>query len=192
MKRIIAAIMLVMFIISGSSFAEEEIFTFRDGVSWGMSNNDVVNIEGTKKYSSYGSDYYGTNNFMSIEYANVKAAGEDATLSYNFLNDALVSIIVLFNDNANTDSVVNALTTKYGESQEADIDRFISDVAVSYPGREAVYSLFASMSELKVWESSSTYIVFLKDMGQLFYFGEKEIETQSSVNHENVINTDGI
>ena len=115
MKKVVSFILLLVsfFSFCFSAYAEEE-FSFRNGITFGMTMEQVISAEGSQP------DDKDENNLL---YTGQKSAGKCATILYRFVNNALYGIGVIFkethtNDNLyieDFESVDEALTEKYGE-----------------------------------------------------------------------------
>ena len=112
------AVSLVLLLVSFFSFcfsacAEDE-FSFRNGITFGMTMEQVISAEGSQPDAK---------NEDRLMYIGQKSAGKSAIIIYMFVNNSLYGIYVTFtethtNDNLyikDFESVDKALTEKYGE-----------------------------------------------------------------------------
>ena len=82
MKKMLS-IMLVL-LLACCALAEEEVFHFRKGIEWGMSQKEVLAAEGNPKYDTDDDD-----GVRTIEIEGLKQGGEKCDIEYGFAHDAL-------------------------------------------------------------------------------------------------------
>lgn len=122
MKKILAIVMaLAMVLTAASVLAEENAFTFRNGVTFGLNMDQVMEKE-TGRYEIDSEHTLGPVEFYELEYEHVSVDGKPADLTYLFVGNELVAIRVNLEEHAATfDQVKAALSEKYGESVPVDL-----------------------------------------------------------------------
>lgn len=121
MKRFIAmTLALVMLSLGFSAMAEG--FTFRNGVTWGMTPEQVQEVEdGEFTITDSVSDAGIKRVFM--EKQGVEAAGAKANLEYLFYEDKLMVCVYMFEtEEMSLEKIQAALEAKYGETTEVDVE----------------------------------------------------------------------
>ena len=129
MKRIAALLCaLLLLAASCSALAEETpVFTFRNGVQWDMSPEEVAACEGTPADSSREEEIRST-----LVYNSVQASKYPAMLGYVFLEHQLKTIMYMIFDVQTEDFIYmkNALAQVYGASQDVDLLQITESIAV--------------------------------------------------------------
>lgn len=122
MKKILAIVMaLAMVFAAATVLAEENTFTFRNGVTFGMNMDQVMDTE-TGRYEIDSEHTRGPVTFDELEYEHESVDGKPADLTYLFVGNELVAIRVNLEEHAATfDQVKTDLTAKYGESTPVDL-----------------------------------------------------------------------
>lgn len=119
MKKSVSVLLaIVLLVLPLVSFAEA--FTFRNGVTFGMTVDEIIECEGKEPDITEGE---------LIAYENQKSAGKDCTVCYEMSNNKLVGMHVLFRekhsfDNAyieDFESVDQSLTSKYGKANTQNL-----------------------------------------------------------------------
>ena len=101
--------------------AEEAVFTFRNGVTFGMKMDDVISAESSMFYEIDKERTRGPVTFMELEYEKVTENNVRADLSYLFVDDALVAIRVDYETrDISYAQLKAALTAEYGETAQLD------------------------------------------------------------------------
>ena len=138
MKKVIATLMvLVMMAAAGvAALAEENTFSFREGVTFGMKMDQVIAAE-TGRYEIDKERTHGPVDFDELEYENILVDGKPADLTYLFINDALVAIRVSFEERAVTfDQAKADLAAISGETAPVDLNKLGNGIyAVDDDGR---------------------------------------------------------
>ena len=122
MKKILAIVMaLAMVFAAATVLAEENTFTFRNGVTFGMNMDQVMAVE-TGRYEIDSEHTRGPVTFDELEYEHESVDGKPADLTYLFVGNEQVAIRVNLEEHAATfDQVKAELTAKYGESAPVDL-----------------------------------------------------------------------
>ena len=122
MKKILAIVTaLTMVFAAATVLAEENTFTFRNGVTFGLNMDQVMETE-TGRYEIDSEHTIGPVEFYELEYEHVSVDDKPADLTYMFVGNELVAIRVNLEEHAATfDEVKAALTEKYGESAPVDL-----------------------------------------------------------------------
>ena len=137
MKKILAIVMaLAMVFTAVTVLAEENAFTFRSGVTFGMNMDQVMETE-TGLYEIDSEHTRGPVTFDELEYEHVSVNDKPADLTYLFVGNELVAIRVNLEEYATTfDQAKADLTAKYGESAPVDLARLGNGIyAVDDDGR---------------------------------------------------------
>ena len=137
MKKILAIVMaLAMVFTAATVLAEENAFTFRSGVTFGMNMDQVMETE-TGLYEIDSEHTRGPVTFDELEYEHVSVNDKPADLTYLFVGNELVAIRIDLEEYAATfDQVKADLTAKYGESAPVDLARLGNGIyAVDDDGR---------------------------------------------------------
>ena len=123
MKKLIAILLtLCVLCTSAAVFAEEEPFTFRNGITFGMSLNDVIAAETARYYELDTEHTWGRVNFTELEYENVTENNVRADLKYLFESDKLVAIRVNYETrDIRFEQVKADLEEKFGKSAAVDM-----------------------------------------------------------------------
>ena len=137
MKKILAIVMaLAMVFTAATVLAEENAFTYRNGVTFGLNMDQVMATE-TGLYEIESEHTRGAVRFDELEYEHTTVDGKPADLTYLFVGNELVAIRVSLEEHAATfDEVKAALTAKYGESAPVDLAKLGNGIyAVDDDGR---------------------------------------------------------
>ena len=122
MKKLFAVLTVLCLVFSKAAMAEGDTFAFRNGVQFGMTQNEVTTTEGNARYEVDTEHTHGSVTFTEVEYENVNGDDVKGDVAYLFLDDKLVAIHVDFDEKDNTfESAEKYLTEKYGEGQELDL-----------------------------------------------------------------------
>ena len=123
MKKLLVVLTVLCLVFSMAAMAEGDAFTIRNGVQFGMTQDEVTNTEGDAKYEVDTERTRGSVTFTEVEYENIDI-GENmkGDLAYLFLEDKLVAIRVDFDKKVNTfEGADKYLTEQIGEGKELDI-----------------------------------------------------------------------
>lgn len=108
MKKLLAIVMALL--LAGGALAEGA-FSLENGVTWGMTEGDVLAIEGTAD-TEFGT-YSG---FETLEVEDVAFRGHEADVSYLFVNDALLmAAYELDIEDVDPMALVRQLDGEYGD-----------------------------------------------------------------------------
>ena len=137
MKKILAIVMaLAMVFAAATVLAEENTFTFRNGVTFGLNMDQVMDME-TGAYEIENEHTRGRVTFYELEYAHTTVDDRPADLTYLFVGNELVAIRVNLEEHATTFEQTKAqLTAKYGEAGPVDLAKLGNGIyAVDDDGR---------------------------------------------------------
>ena len=137
MKKILAIVMaLAMVFAAATVLAEENTFTFRNGVTFGLNMDQVMDME-TGAYEIENEHTRGRVTFYELEYEHTTVDDKPADLTYLFVGNELVAIKVNLEEHAATfDQVKADLTAKYGEATQVDLAKLGNGIyAVDDDGR---------------------------------------------------------
>ena len=127
---------LTMVFAAATVLAEENAFTFRNGITFGLNMDQVMATE-TGRYEIDSEHTRGPVTFDELEYEHVSVNDKPADLTYLFVGNELVAIRIDLEEYAATfDQVKADLTAKYGESAPVDLARLGNGIyAVDDDGR---------------------------------------------------------
>ena len=137
MKKILAIVTaLTMVFAAATVLAEENAFTFRNGITFGLNMDQVMATE-TGRYEIDSEHTRGAVTFAELEYEHVTVDDKPADLTYLFVGNELVAIRVNLEEYATTfDQAKADLTAKYGEAAPVDLTRLGNGIyAVDDDGR---------------------------------------------------------
>ena len=120
MKKMAAALIAVLMILSVAALAEDSAFTFRNGVTFQM---DMAAVMATESGRAETDDEHtrGGIEYTKAEYEHVTENGAQADLEYLFIGNSLVAVRVKYDDGRmNYDTLMNDLTSRYGEAAAVD------------------------------------------------------------------------
>ncbi len=123
MKKAVAALLALCLMISAAVLAEEAAapFTIREGITFGMSQADLIAALGTTHYEIDTEDTLIDLVFTEVEVEHTTVNGLRADVKYILLNDKLFAVHVDYDDVPGAyDQVKAMLTEKYGESTPTD------------------------------------------------------------------------
>lgn len=112
----------------GSANAETEdyTFTFRNGIVWGASPEEVMTAEGTPDKEPAGAEELEVGHLTSYLCSDYTVAGYDTEMYYEFLDDRLAIIAMILKDYENDaetlENVKSELIAAYGEPNYEDYD----------------------------------------------------------------------
>ena len=137
MKKILAILMtLAMVIAATAALAEENTFTFRNGITFGMNMDQVMAAE-TGRYEIDNEHTHGPVSFTELEYEHVMVDNKPADLKYLFVGNELVAIRVNFEERAiSFDQAKADLAALSGEAAPVDLAKLANGIyAVDDDGR---------------------------------------------------------
>lgn len=115
MRKILATLFVLL--LACSAVAEEASgFTFRNGIAWGMSQQEVLEAEGNPKYETEDDD-----DTRMIEIEDVEFGGVKCDVEYAFIDDMLFMATVEYDADEvsqSFDDVKAKLVERYGEPGE--------------------------------------------------------------------------
>lgn len=114
MKKWLALVLALVLLSSASFSAIAEPFSFRNGVTFGMTREEIIACEGAEPHNAKEDN---------LHYSAQKSAGKNCAVSYSLSEGKLYKIIVLFTDDHSFenlyiddfDTIDEALQTKYGK-----------------------------------------------------------------------------
>ena len=137
MKKILAILMaLAMVIAATAALAEENAFTFHNGITFGMNMDQVMAAE-NGRYEIDNEHTHGPVDFAELEYENVMVDNKPADLKYLFVGNELVAIRVNFEERAiSFDQAKADLAALSGEAAPVDLAKLANGIyAVDDDGR---------------------------------------------------------
>ena len=158
MKKFFAVLTVLCLVLSMAALAETvTVFTFRNGVLFGMPQKDVVAAEGKDPHEVDTENTHGPVTFTEVEYEDVKIDDIKADVKYLFVEDALVAIRVNYDDKAvSYDEIDKTLTAAYGEGANLDVKALGNGVyAVDDDGRPE--------TKARLWNGGDVLIVVEQD-----------------------------
>lgn len=157
MKKLLVVLTVLCLVFSMAAMAEGDTFAFRNGVQFGMTQNEVTTTEGNARYEVDTEHTHGSVTFTEVEYENVNGDGVKSDVTYLFLDDKLVAIRVDFDKKDNSfEDAEKYLTEKFGEGQELDLKALGNGVyAVDDDGQPE--------AKAKVWTGDGFAVVLEKD-----------------------------
>ena len=149
MKRLIALLCVLLML---SSAGAEEFFTTKEGIQFGMTQEEVI---ATIRHDQYTLDRRETGGgfvFDTLEVAAFNVNGLKARMCYSFLTDHLVAIQVIYED-AKAEEVKEILTAKYSKEVIVPLEKLGNGVyAIDDEGQLSETTNF--------WLSGTVLIVF--------------------------------
>ncbi len=125
MKKLFTLLTFLCLLCSAAALAEDTAapFTFRNGVSFGMSESEVLAAEGNVSAKQDRERVKG----VQLDELKIKHAqdnGHEAKLEYYFLEGKLVAALIEYDDDhgPSYDEVKSALTETYGEASALDLN----------------------------------------------------------------------
>ncbi len=137
MKKILAIVTALTMVFAATTvLAEENAFTFRNGITFGLNMDQVMATE-TGRFEIDNEHTLGPVDFAELEYEHVEVDGKPADLAYFFVGNELVAIRVNLEEHATTFEQTKAqLTAKYGEAGPVDLAKLGNGIyAVDDDGR---------------------------------------------------------
>ena len=122
MKKLLVVLTVLCLIFSMAAMAEGEPFTIRNGVQFGMTQDEVTATEGDARYEVDNERTLGSVTFTEVEYENATIGDGKGDVTYLFLDNKLVAIRVDFDKKANNfEAAEKYLTETFGEGQDLDL-----------------------------------------------------------------------
>ena len=124
MKKTAAVLMALMMVFAAAltAVAEENAFTFRSGVTFGMNMDDVIAAETSRNYEIDHEHTRGPVDFKELEYEHITENGVRADLTYLFVGNELAAIRLNYEDrDVSYEQVKADLTSKYGAAAALDL-----------------------------------------------------------------------
>lgn len=118
MKRI--PVILLLLALAFTACAEEDAdFTFREGIAWGMSREEVLAVEGASRFDSDEDGVY------TLEFDDIEQNGVRCDVEYAFMDDALFMASFEYDTEdvpVTYDALLASLTESYGAPGEMNDD----------------------------------------------------------------------
>ena len=122
MKKLLVVLTVLCLVFSMAAMAEGNALTFPDGVTFGMSQDEVTANNGNTNYEVDTERTRVSVTFTEVEYENATIGEGKGDIAYLFLDDKLVAIRVDFDKKVNTfEEAEKYLTENYGEGKELDL-----------------------------------------------------------------------
>ena len=125
MKKIFALMTVLCLLCSAAALAETAApFSFRNGITFGMTENEVIAAEGNIRCEHDRERIRGGALFDELEFEHILENGKDADLHCFFLDGRLVAARIDFDGDwgPSYDEVKNSLTAAYGEASALDLN----------------------------------------------------------------------
>lgn len=178
MKKLLTVLVVLLLAASAIAAAppeEQEAFTFRNGVVFGMSMEEVIATETVRYHEIDHEHTHGPVSFVEVEYEHVRENDIRADLEYLFENDRLVAIRLGYETrDISYEQLKTELTERYGEAGEVDLELLGNGIyAVDDDGRlegdpEAiVYGTVMIILELDEDDIDVTYVDLNADYIQM-------------------------
>lgn len=119
MKKMFALLTVLCLVCSVAALAETGEFTFRNGVAFGMTQDEVLNAEGNAPHKM-DVEHAGGIVLDDMEFEDISDNGFEADLHYYFLEGKLIAAVLEYDDDASYDQILNDLTNRYGASAALD------------------------------------------------------------------------
>ena len=176
MKKALAFVIIaVMLLATLGAGAEELPFTFRNGVQWEMTPEEVIQAEGVEPDVSAEMD---SGYFINL-YNDVTVSNYSATLEYVFLNDALKLAVYDFIADVTAKDfkyLSDALSSVYGEQQPSEPETVYDILDTIVPG---AYDLDA-LTDCAVWpldEDTDIYIFYYTETQFVVLYANRDYKT---------------
>lgn len=182
MKKLVALLMALL-LCTGAACAQE--FTFRNGLHWGMTSDEVLAAEGRASYDDIGSFGSITTAYLltDISISKFNAAG-----AYLFVDDQLAGVLIdpymmVDNNEDDIEYLLNALTTVYGAPANIPVP----------PTVQAVFDL-AGYEPLYVWQPAADSYIGIFVGGPYYGLGyfSTEVDFFNAAPGGNAVNTNGL
>ena len=181
MKKLIA-LLLVLALMGCAALAEAQAFSFRNGVAWGMTVDEVLAAEGNPEYETFNS---GDGVMTGLEIDDATAAGVEADLMYNFTNGRLVMCGYEFDaEDVTIDALAEQLAVKYGPASESDFAAVVEIYNIMFgPGKMTEEFLTERSSRCWMLEDGTILllIAYSDDAIDLAYMDGTGIRASQSV-----------
>lgn len=154
MKRLIAFLCLLLLL--SSVAAADDVFSTREGIQFGMSQQEVITtLKNPKQLEKSQRETRGAFVFETLELEESSVNGLKAHMSYCFLQDHLVAIQVTYEE-GKQEEVREILTGKYSQAVEVPVEKLGNGVfAVDDEGLLS--------EETEYWLSGTVLIIFEGD-----------------------------
>ena len=122
MKKLLVVLTVLCLVFSMAAMAEGNALTFPDGVTFGMSQDEVTANNGNTNYEVDTERTRGSVTFTEVEYENATIGDGKGDVTYLFLDNKLVAIRVDFDKKVNNfEAAEKYLTENFGEGQDLDL-----------------------------------------------------------------------
>ena len=177
MKKVLITLICLMMLFSCVPAVSEENdeFLFRGNIKWGMSREEVADLEGE--------EYYVREIGIStgLFYENISISKYYGDLGYGFVNNRLVFCIYgLFIGREEFDYLKTALISVYGEEQDTSIDEFSEFILTIDPDIELPpnYSEFP-ICKWTAAEDTSIYLLQEDSCLEIYYISADYMNTDA-------------
>ena len=158
MKKLLA-FLAALCLLCAAALAEEPVFTFRSGVTFGLNMDQVMEAETVPYHEIDNERTKGPVSFAELEYEDVTENGMKADLKYLFVGNELVAIQVSYDTEdrgISYEAVRDALEKAYGPSAALDAAALGNGIyAVDDEGRPE--------GQTEAWASGAVMIILVRD-----------------------------
>ena len=159
----IMAVCLTISLLIGNapaSSSEDDSFVFRDGITWGMSKEDIIALEGND-YRSVSTDF---EDFELLNYMDKQVSDYPAELNLAFYQNSLICAGYFFypDSQEDIDNLILAYTTKYGESHPGKED-FLKLYQLTQPDYAEYCAAYDEDNFFKWYAPGNTYILIFME-----------------------------
>lgn len=187
MKKLLTVLLVIALLLS-PLVSIADAFTFRNGVTFGMSSSEVIEKEGEEPFGK--SEYV-------LAYLNQKSAGENCNVSYMMENDRVKAILIDFSDKHTFDNeyiddfnkVDASLQAKYGKTDQLNQHDWENDL---YKDNPEEYGSAVSCGHLTIGSYWIVNGVEISHILQGDNYGITHGILYSPTDREEAPNTDGI
>ena len=200
-KKVAGTAILACIICAGTCMAAQtDEFTFRNGVTWGMSLADVIAAENITEEPEDRMMLPDGKEMLLLEDEDVTAAGLEADSEYIFVDDALYVCGYEFGDETDIDKLLESMEAKYGVSQPVNWELFAKLMTPLFPDEiESQMSYMQSVEFSCEWDiDEQLYIMLYSDGGDidLAYFDRADLLAWADEPYEeaatDAVNTAGL
>ena len=171
--------MLALLLPACTAFAAEtsQPFTFRNGVTFGMTKDEVLEAEGNPEANTGDDNINGrTVTYMEIE--DTTFAGLTAAAEYVFIDDSMTfcGYMLDMESDEDYDKAVEELSAEFGPAQELDGDR-LDHLMEIVSGEDGYTGRMIEGGKSNCWATDAVFVVLYDNEGdqELAYFDEPAI-----------------
>lgn len=127
MKKLVSVLLVLMMLLAGSAAFAESSFSFRGGLHWGMTLEELIAVEGVQPASTEEYTYHIT----KAVFENMTVSSYNCTITYWFVDGGLAQSEILLNRGWNyfdfkkpqiVTDLGNALAYAYGEAADMNAE----------------------------------------------------------------------